>query len=238
MNRDRIERALREPGPRESGYVPLDLPATGSEARERLSGRSRLMASLQPIGGLAAAVAAGAVIAIVLTRGFTPAVGTGAGSTASPTPSAAASPPSAAACRAGDFAWSSDAWGGAAGSRGTTILARGVTSLQPCVIRGEATLTLRDANGTQLLTGHAAASNASVSAGKLFEMGVTWNNWCGAEPAQPISLTLVLPGDSLPVPVVPPGGSQILVPPCNGPGQPASLSATGFQPSDRPPPEG
>ena len=56
------------------------------------------------------------------------------------------------------------------GSRGTTILARGVTSLQPCVIRGEAILTLNDANGTQLLTAHAAATDASVSAGKLFQM--------------------------------------------------------------------
>ena len=105
------------------------------------------------------------------------------------------------------------------------------------MIRGQATLTLRDANGALLLTAHAGATDVSVKAGDLFEMGVSWSNWCGNDPAQPISLTLVLPGDSLPVPLVPASGS-IQVPPCNGPGQPSSLSGTGFQPSDRTPPEG
>ena len=244
MNRDRIERALREPGPRERGYSPEALPATAAELRARDPRRRGLLLSAGGLGGLAAAVAAGAVVAVVLARGFAPAPGnTGTGSnptptpTLAPTPAPTASPATVAACRAGDFAWSSDAWGGAMGSRGTTILARGVTSLQPCVIRGEAILTLRDANGTQLLTAHAAATDASVSAGKLFQMEVSWSNWCGNEPSQPISLTLVLPGDTLPVPVIPPSGS-ILVPPCNGAGQPSSLSGTGFQPSDRPPPEG
>jgi len=245
MNRDRIERALREPGPRERGYSPEALPATAAELRARVPRRRGLLLSAGGLGGLAAAVAAGAVVAVVLTRGFAPAPanpGTGSNPTPTPTlaptPAPTASPATVAACRAGDFAWSSDAWGGAMGSRGTTILARGVTSLQPCVIRGEAILTLRDANGTQLLTAHAAATDASVGAGKLFQMEVSWSNWCGNEPSQPISLTLVLPGDTLPVPVIPPSGS-ILVPPCNGvAGQPSSLSGTGFQPSDRPPPEG
>jgi hypothetical protein len=244
MNRDRIERALREPGPRERGYSPEALPATAAELRARVPRRRGLLLSAGGLGGLAAAVAAGAVVAVVLTRGFAPAPGNpGTGSnptptpTLAPTPAPTASPATVAACRAGDFAWSSDAWGGAMGSRGTIILARGVTSLQPCVIRGEAILTLRDANGTRLLTAHAAATDASVSAGKLFQMGVTWSNWCGNDPAQPISLTLVLPGDTLPVPVIPASGS-ILVPPCNGAAQASSLSGTGFQPSDRPPPEG
>ena len=248
MNRDRIERALREPGPRERGYSPESLPATAADLRARAPRRRGLLMSAGGLGGLAAAVAAGAVVALVLTRGFAPAPGNpGVGSnptptaastpTVAPTPMPTPTPAPVAACHAGDFAWTSDAWGGAMGSRGTTILARGVSSLQPCVIRGEATLTLRDANGTLLLTGHAGATNASVKAGNLFEMGVSWSNWCGKDPAQPISLTLVLPGDTLPVPLIPASGS-ILVPPCNGPGQPSSLSGTGFQPSDRTPPEG
>jgi hypothetical protein len=245
MNRDRIERALREPGPRERGYSPEALPATAADLRARVPRRRGLLMSAGGLGGLAAAVAAGAVVAVVLTRGLGPGPGnTGTGSNPTPTPTLAATPaPTAspvpvAACHAGDFAWSSDPWGGAAGSRGTTILARGVTGLQgPCVIRGQATLTLRDANGALLLTAHAGATNVSVKAGDLFEMGVSWSNWCGNDPAQPISLTLVLPGDSLPVPLVPASGS-IQVPPCNGPGQPPSLTGTGFQPSDRTPPEG
>jgi len=244
MNRDRIERALREPGPRERGYSPESLPATASELQARMPRRRGLLMSAGGLGGLAAAVAAGAVVAVVLTRGFGPApsnAGTGSNPTPTPTatatPAPTASPAPIAACHAGDFAWTSDPWGGAMGSRGTTILARGVTSLQPCFIRGEATLTLRDANGTLLLTAHAAATDVTVKPQNLFEMGVSWSNWCGNDPAQPLSLTLVLPGDSLPVPLIPASGS-ILVPPCNGPGQPSSLSGTGFQPSDRTPPEG
>ena len=248
MNRDRIERALREPGPRERGYSPESLPATAAELRARMPRRRGLLMSAGGIGGVAAAVAAGTVLAVVLTRGLGPGPSnTGTGSNPTPTPTVAAtpavtaaptpSPAPVAACHAGDFAWSSDAWGSAMGSRGTNIVARGVTSMQPCFIRGQATLTLRDANGTLLVTAHAAATDVSLKAGNLFEMGVSWSNWCASDPAQPISLTLVLPGDSLAVPVIPASGT-ILVPPCNGPGQPSSLSGTGFQPSDRTPPEG
>jgi len=233
MNRDdQIERALREPGPREHGYVPIGLPATADEARGRLSRRSRMLQSVMPLGGLAAAVAAGAVIAIVLSRGITPTPGSnGPAASPSPTPS----PAPTGACGAGDFAWTSDSWGGAAGSRGTIVVARAVTSLAPCVIHGRATLTLRDANGTLLITGQTAPTDIKVNAGMQVEVGVTWSNWCGAEPAQPMSLQLTLPGDSTPVPLVPANDHGLAFQTCNGPGQPSTLGGTNFQPSSRPP---
>ena len=238
MNRDRIERALREPGPRERGYVPEPLPATAAELRARRTRRRGVLMSAGALGGLAAAVAAGAVVAIVLTRGFGPGPATtGAGSsptsTSTPLPTASAAPVSA--CRAGDFAWSSDPWGGAAGSRGTTILARGVASLGSCELKGEATLLLRDANGNLLVSGKSAATKVTVAGGQAFQLGVAWSNWCQADPGQPISLSMTLPGDTLPIPLIPPTGSEIQVPPCNGPGLPSVLSATDFQPSDRSP---
>ena len=242
MNRDRIERALREPRPRERGYSPEALPATAGELRARVPRRNRLLVSAGAFGGLAAAVAAGAVIAVVLSRGLAPGPGTGGTvsspsptPTLAPTPTPASSPAPVAACRAGDFAWSSDAWGGAAGARGTTILGRAVASLADCKLQGDPTLTLRDANGTLLIAGHAAPTKITVKAGMLFQVGVTWSNWCRAEPVQPISLTLTLPNDTTPIPIIPPGASQIEVPPCNGPGQPSTLSGTDFQPSDRAP---
>jgi hypothetical protein len=244
MNRDQIVRALRQPGPRERGYVQEALPATAADLRARLPRRNRMLMSAGAFGGLAAAVAGGAVIAVVLSQGFNPSPGTSNGGTVSspsPTPTATPTPtPSPApigACRAGDFAWSSDAWGAAAGSRGTTIVAQGVTSLTRCDLRGQATLTLRDANGAILITGHTAKTNTRVSAGKVFEVGVMWSNWCAAAPAQPISFALTLPGDTTEVPLIPPGGGAISVPPCNGPA-PSNLGATDFQPSNRPPPAG
>ena len=107
MNRDRIERALREPGPRERGYLPESLPATAAELRARVPRRRALLMSAGALGGLAAAVAAGAVVAVVLTHGFAPGPGTG-GTVASPTPTPTPtrSPAPMTACRAGDVAWS------------------------------------------------------------------------------------------------------------------------------------
>jgi hypothetical protein len=246
MNRDRIERALREPGPRERGYSPEALPATAAELRARVPRRNRLLMSAGAFGGFAAAVAAGAVIAVVLTRGFSPGPGTGGTvwspsptpvptSTPTPVPTPTASPAPIAACRAGDFAWSADPWGGAAGSRGTIILARAVASLGRCELQGDATLTLRDANGTLLITGKSAATKITVTAGQVFQVGVSWSNWCGAEPAQPISLQVTLPGDTMPVPLVPAADQGLTFKTCNGPGQPSVLSGTAFQPSDRAP---
>jgi len=243
MNRDRIERALREPGPRERGYSQEALPGTAAELRARVPRRNRLVMSAGALGGFAAAVAAGAVIAVVLSRGVASGPGTG-GTVSRPTPTPTAvltpaptptsSPAPVAACRAGDFAWNGDPWGGAAGSRGTTVLARAVATLAPCELHGEATLTLRDAKGVVLATGHTAATNTRVDAGQVFQVGVSWSNWCGSEPAQSITLALTLPGDTTEVPLIPSGGAMS-VPPCNGPGQPTVLGGTNFQPSDRAP---
>ena len=237
MNRDRIERALREPGPRERGYVPESLPATAAELRARAPRRNRLLVSAGAFGGLAAAVAAGAVVAVLLSRGFAPGPSTG-GTVASPTPTPTPtrSPAPMTACRAGDFAWSSDAWGGAMGSRGTIVLASAVASMTACELHGEATLTLRDANGVVLVTGHTAATTTRVSAGQAFQIGVSWSNWCGAEPMQPITLQLTLPGDTMAVPLVPANDQNLTFSTtCNGREQPTTLSGTDFQPSDRAP---
>ena len=242
MNRDRIEGALRRPGPREQGYQPEALPASPSDAR-RLRARPRRLLAAARVGMLSAAVVAGAAVAIVLTHGSgTPpgGPGTGGGSpTASPSPTptvvASSSPASVAACRAEDFAWTTDPWGGAAGSRGTNVLARGVTSLAGCEIHGRAMLVLRDANGQALLSAQSAASNVAVHAGTMLGLGISWSNWCGTAPMPPLSLFLTLPGDTREVPLVA-SPSQIPVPPCLGPGQPSVLNATDFQLSNATPP--
>ena len=218
MNRDRIERALREPGPREQGYSPEPLPATAAELRARSPRRRGLLMSAGAFGGLAAAVAAGAVVALVLVRGF--GGGSNTGGTV-PTPSPTPEPATVGACHAGDFSWTADVWGGAAGSRGTTIQAvAGAT----CWLDGEMTLVLRDANNSVVVSGKTAVTNTKVARGSVYAMGVTWSNWCAAEPFQPLTFTLTLPGDTTAVPVTPPEANA--TPPCNGTGQPSTLSGT------------
>jgi hypothetical protein len=237
MNDNDLEgRLRRESGPRERGYVPGQLPATIAEAaaprRPSSIGRAVL---------LAGAVVAGAAVALVLTRGPAPAQnGVGSAGTASPTATAVASPtePDHVACVAEDFAWSTDPWTGAAGSRGTNVLLRGVTSLAGCRIDGTASLTLRDSHGETVLSGVSAPSHQSVTAGMVLEIGISWSNWCGDDLAAPLTMSLMLPGDDTTVPLVPAAGNEVAIPPCNGEGQASVLNGTDIQASERIFPDG
>ena len=236
MNRDAIERSLRQPGPLEDAYRPIAVPTHVADARRAHGWRGSLLAVGQA-GAVVAAIAGGTALAILLTHSSPPGGnGVGAG-VPTPTQVASSAPASGGACTADDFAWSTDPWGAAAGSRGTTVVARGVTSLAGCEIRGSASLELKDGSGTTLLSGTSAPSTVSVHAGTLLEIGITWSNWCGSVPTGPLALSLTLPGDTLAVPVIASQG-DIVVPPCLGAGQPSALGATDFQPSSRATPEG
>ncbi len=237
MNHDQIERSLHEPGPREQGYEPVALPAEALDPRP-VGGWKGPLWAVGRLAMLAAAVAGGAALAIMLTRSPAPAGGgVGAGETSS-SPAASQAPTPTSACRSEDFAWTTDPWGGAAGSRGTTVVARGVSSLGECVIHGEAALMLSDASGHTLLASRSASTAITVHAGTLLEIGISWSNWCGSDPTAPLSLSLTLPGDTQPVPVLASDGAAIPVPPCLGQGQPSVLNATDFQLSSRAAPEG
>ena len=231
MNDKDLEHRLRsETGPREPGYVPAQLPATleGERGRPR---RALRLAVLVPavLAGVAVVLVAGAL----LSQNEPDGVGSRVPPTAMPSvlPTASEQAPGGR-CTAADFAWTADPWMGAAGSRGTTVLMRGVVSLESCHIDGSVHVLLRDNNGGTVVTTDADSSDVTVTAGSVFEMGVAWSNWCGNEPPQPIQLSLTLPGDVnevLPAPDRP----DIPVPPCNGPGLPSNLSVTDIQSSTR-----
>jgi hypothetical protein len=147
--------------------------------------------------------------------------------------------PGPAKCRGADFAVSTDPWGGAAGSRGTIVVLRVVDSVTACRIGGALDGQITDPAGSVLVEARSDPTLAStVTAGTQLEIGVAWSNWCGPEPTRPLELSIVLPGDAAPFPLVPPPGTEILVPPCLGEGQPSSLSITSLQPLTTPPPEG
>jgi hypothetical protein len=235
MNDNDLERQLRtQAGPREQGYVPARLP--GSLDHAGLRRRSPLMRAAVFVPAVAAGVLVVAVAAAAI-RGFGP--GSNLGSGGSPAPSATAvqpSSPAVASCRSQDFAWSTDPWTGAAGSRGTNVLLRGVASLDGCLVDGAITVEIRDAHG-QLLASDTSTSHQRIHAGDVFELGIAWSNWCDTDPAQPLSAVLRLPGDAADVPLISSGG-DIPVPPCNGAGQPTNLSVTELQRSNRAFPEG
>jgi hypothetical protein len=253
MNDAPIEQLLRNRrGPRERGYVAIRLPVSRAEAAAQLAARrGGWLATMGPMAAWAgvAAVAVALVLSVAaLTRG--PSTNVGDGGTPTPTPTSAATggsssgaTPSAGtglpACQLKDFAWASDPWTGAAGARGTNVVFRAADSIQPCAIDSRPSLALRDANGALVESaGGGVAPRVEVGPGSVLEIGIFWSNWCGAQPAQPLGLNLTLAGDPTALPLVPPGGQQIPVPPCSGPQQPSALSVTNFQPSNRPPPQG
>jgi hypothetical protein len=241
MNDNDLEKRLRtQTGPRERGYAPGALPATIADAT--VPRRSRgVLSSVGRTGLIAATVVAGTALALVVTRGAGPgqnSVGSGATPSAGQTTVQSPSGQPLAACTADDFAWATDPWTGAAGSRGTSVLMRGVASLTGCRIDGAASLQLRDANGEVVLSGMSAPSSQLVTSGAVLEVGVSWSNWCGGELTQPLSVDLTLPGDSTQVPLIAPNGSHVTIPPCNGEGAPSVLNATDVQVSDRAFPDG
>jgi Protein of unknown function (DUF4232) len=246
---DRLERSLRAPGPRERGYRPQALPISLAEAlRERRGGRSVLRAAL--IGAVAASAA---VVTLAVTLGLPRGpVGSSAGNSSAASssvePSSAASSSlasssprptdnPAAPCLASNLAISADPWGGAAGSRGTTVLFRTVDSAGPCTLQGSPEAEVVDAAGKVLVSSAASdvGSPVQLGAGRVAELNVRWSNYC-PDTQQPMAVTLVLhlQGASIELKATDvEGGSTITAPPCNGAGQPSTLSVVPFQESTR-----
>jgi hypothetical protein len=219
------------------------LPASASEARELIRTERARPGST---AWLAVAVAAAAAIAIAagpwLDADGDGRSGIGADGSRSPQSTTSAAPTASedgAPCRSADLAVSSDAWDSGAGSRGTTVVFRVVDSAAGCRLGGALLGRITDGTGSILVEAQSESVPVATVPGRTqFEVGVAWSNWCRPEPARPLELSVTLAGDDVAIPLVPPSGTEILVPPCMGAGQDSALSITGFQPSSRPPPEG
>lgn len=242
MNHDDLERQLRsQSGPREHGYRPTALPVEpGARAHRR---------GVSPVlrGGLFAAAAGAAVLAVVIVSGgldgrfgvggdvSTPSPGDvkTQGPTPSVAPSSGAEP---AACRPEDVVLTAEPWGGAAGSRGTSVtlsLADGAPACHPANV---AYGRILDGTGATLVESAGGPTDLpllTLQSGTTFQVGVAWSNWCDAAPAVPITLELRL-GDwsdwAAVQPHLPGTGGPDPVPPCIGEGG-TNLSVTGVQPA-------
>jgi hypothetical protein len=224
MNDNDLERDLRsQRGPREEGYAPAGLPMTLDDVpprASRLSGlpRAAMFAGVAIAGALAVALVAG------IFSGSGPDVGSGSAS-----PSAAASSPAVGDCAPMDVTLSAEPWGGAAGSRGTVVTVSLADGRYPCALGGRVAGLISDANGAVLVSGQSAAAAAVTLEPDGALVGVAWSNWCGADPAAPVSLALKFEGWATAVSVNTPGDAP--VPPCNGAGAPSALSVTGLEPA-------
>lgn len=242
MGHEDLERRLRiERGPREAGYQPVDLPAT-------LDAGGRPPRRVPPLvrAGLLAAVAAAAVLTVAVLGGVLPGgtlvgdeVPSAAPVTETASPSATVTQPSATAmpaigaCQVDDLDLAAEAWGGAAGSRGTSVSVTLAAGAEPCELAQHVSGRIEDGTGAVLVEAEAEAVDAatplSLDAGSRYAIGVSWSNWCGADPLEPLGLELAVGSDAWTA-VPAPGDGAIPVPPCMGDGD-STLSVTEIQPA-------
>jgi hypothetical protein len=225
MNDDELERALRsQQGPREAGYTPTPLPSTLDLTRNARPSR------LMRIGILVPAAVAGA-LAVAVAGSILSETGPGPGGTSgSPQPSASGA---ATACAPADVVFSAEPWGGAAGSRGTVVTVTLASGREACTLSTAVVGQIADADSKALVHGESDLSGRTVAleTDAAFTIGVQWSNWCGEAPAAPIQLSLSLSGwGGAWAPISAKTAGTDPVPPCNGPGQPSSLSLTELQP--------
>ncbi|HSK51527.1 MAG TPA: DUF4232 domain-containing protein [Clostridia bacterium] len=152
--------------------------------------------------------------------------------TPTPPPSGAPSPPTAtgAACAAADLSASAGGWSAAAGSRGADILVENAGS-SACVLAAAPSVAIVDDAASVVLEGDPGESG--TGAGPTLEPGgtvtftVLASNWCDEPAGLPYHLVLRADGGAVQVTGLDLATADDL-PPCNGPGQPATLSANAW----------
>jgi hypothetical protein len=153
--------------------------------------------------------------------------GTAPASTA-PSSGAPSASATAAACTGTDIRASGGAWGGAAGSRGSDIVVANEGSA-PCLLPASPTIAVVDAGGTVLVSSPATAGpGPAVAPGGTVGFSLVIGNWCAQGTQLPLSFRLALAADAVEIGDLVVSSADEL-PPCNGPGQPPSLSATDWQ---------
>lgn len=150
-----------------------------------------------------------------------------AGPSASSTPSPAGSP---AACASADIQATGGPWGGAAGSRGSDIVVdnRGVAA---CLLPAGPTIALVDQGGTVLVANTPArvGTGPEIAPNGRIGFSLVFGNWCDPPVSLPLHFRLALASEAVDIEGLSVSTSDEL-PPCNGPGQPASLSTTDWEP--------
>jgi hypothetical protein len=114
-------------------------------------------------------------------------------------------------------------WEGAAGSRIATVVLTNAGSV-PCSTPAVPRVRLVDGSATELIQGAPPPGGGSVTipAGGSVTTLVQASNYCGAAPVPPVGIAFDINGVAT-VLAKPVSKTDATVPPCNGPGQPASV---------------
>ena len=145
-----------------------------------------------------------------------------------PTGSIPGESPTETACTSNDIHATGGPWGGAAGSRGSdiTVVNAGSTA---CLLPAGPAIALLDQSGAVLLTTPArAGSGPSVAPNGTATFSLLFGNWCAENVNLPLHFRLALASDAVDIENLAASTVDDL-PPCNGPGLPASLSTTDWQ---------
>jgi hypothetical protein len=155
----------------------------------------------------------------------------------SPTPSAAASAATTApstgaggsACSPDDLALTGGTWEAAAGSRGAEVSVENRGSA-PCTLPAGPSVAILDAAGTAIIESQPPADEPgpAVEPGSVTTFTILFSNWCEPGTALPLHVVLRSGAAGIPIPGLDMTADDL--PPCNGPGQPAALSANPWQP--------
>jgi hypothetical protein len=134
-------------------------------------------------------------------------------------------------CSTADIKASGGPWGGAAGSRGADVTVT-ITRIGSCLLPPRPVIAIVDATRTVVLQTKpvVATGERTLAAGQTASFSMIFSNWCDPAPKLPLRPVLVLDSGLVEI-----GGLALAtvddLPPCNGPGQPATISATDWQPS-------
>lgn len=137
--------------------------------------------------------------------------------------------PSPAACLGTDIQATGGPWGGAAGSRGSDIVVenRGTAA---CLLTASPTVAVVDQAGSILMTNAPGLVGAgpSLEPGGTIGFSVLIGNWCNPTVVLPLHVSLALASGAVDVENLAVSTTDEL-PPCNGPGQPATLSTSDWE---------
>jgi len=162
------------------------------------------------------------------------------GNPPSPSPTTSASPPvspsasssaTGAACAGADIKATGGPWGGAAGSRGSDIVVTNAGTVA-CVLPAGPTVAMVDQGGTVVLanTPPESGPGPTLASGSSVGFSLVIGNWCDQQVSLPLRFSLALATDAVDIDGLFARSLDDL-PPCNGPGQPPSISTTAWQPS-------
>ena len=142
---------------------------------------------------------------------------------------AAATAAGSGACAPDNLALTGGAWGAAAGSRGAEVSVenRGTAA---CTLPAGPSVAILDAAGTAIIESQPPADEPgpTLEPGAVITFTILFSNWCEEGTALPLHVVLRSGSAGIAIPGLDMTADDL--PPCNGPGQPATLSANPWQP--------